>query len=206
MKYKIIIDGEEFSFLIIGYGCYSLSTVNKRRATCAQCKEIINTGEGCKEKFKGYRGAFIHIECLKKVIIGADSKGFRKNYMENLVACVFDSATYTSKQVVDGLLKQESAAGEGLPTGAASSINRDDTPQSITEEKYIVLVENRLTAYEAWKLKKIEALLFDKLGDETQNNICDSEYERARCNWITAHNAVMFFKEKYPEIMNTQHI
>lgn len=63
-----------------------------------------------------------------------------------------------------------------------------------------------MTPKQAWNLKMIEAKLYDKLGDETEKSIYGSEYEEARVNWITAFNAVVYFKNLFPEVMNSQHV
>jgi hypothetical protein len=63
-----------------------------------------------------------------------------------------------------------------------------------------------MTEFQAWKLKMIEAKLFDKLGDETEKNIYSPEYEEARVNWITAFNAVTYFTVLFQEVMKSQHV
>jgi len=62
-----------------------------------------------------------------------------------------------------------------------------------------------MNAKQAWNLKMIEARLYDKLGRICEKDIYSDEYEEARVNWITAFNAVMYFKALFPEVMNSQH-
>lgn len=52
----------------------------------------------------------------------------------------------------------------------------------------------------------IEAKLYDKLGDETEKSVYTEAYEIARVNWITAFNAVQYFKGLFPEVMNSVHV
>ena len=58
---------------------------------------------------------------------------------------------------------------------------------------------NALTEFGAWKIKVIEARIYDKLGDAVESKSPD--YNEIRANWLTAHYAVQYFAAKFPEIM-----
>lgn len=65
----------------------------------------------------------------------------------------------------------------------------------------------RFTDFQAWKIKMLEARLYDTLLDVTETKGHNSaEYSEARVNWITGQWAVRHFAKLFPEVMKITHV
>ena len=63
------------------------------------------------------------------------------------------------------------------------------------------------TDFQAWKIKMLEARLYDTLLDVTETKGHNSaEYQEARVNWLTGQWAVMHFAKLFPGVMKITHV
>lgn len=64
-----------------------------------------------------------------------------------------------------------------------------------------------LTPFQAWKIKMLEARLYDTLLSVTETKGHNSaEYQEARINWSTGQWAVMYYAGLFPDVMKITHI
>lgn len=101
--YRAYLQGGNFGYIGFYKWALALFQTNKRRATCLQCKEKIEQGEGVyHEQFRN--NGYVHLECAKKMIFKyGGEKGFTVSVLMNLQACEYNPAKYSAEDVVQSI-------------------------------------------------------------------------------------------------------